>query len=67
VIVTQHPAARRKDLLVDLAGHLMSAQSAQIEGEIVRRGEGVGMFFAEDPTPALKRLLVELSGRVVLS
>ena len=59
------PRTRRRRVRVSssrCAGLLVLAQRAQVGGEVVGRGEGVGVVVAEDPAAAGEGVLVELRG-----
>ena len=40
------------DPLLDFGGLLVVTQRTQVEGEVVGRGQGVGVVLAQDPTSA---------------
>ena len=49
VVLPQDPASAGQGVLVEGAGLLVLTQRAQVAGEVVGRGEGVGVVLAQDP------------------
>ena len=67
MVVAQDPAAAGEGVLVEGAGLLVLAQRVQVDGEVVGRGEGVGVVVAQDPAAAGEGVLVEGAGLLVLA
>jgi hypothetical protein len=67
VVVTEHSAAAGEGILLELAGLFVVAQSAQVAGKVVGRGQGVGVVVAQYPTEAGEGVLLELAGLFVLA
>jgi hypothetical protein len=55
------------DPLLQLAGLPVLTQRMQVAGEVGGRGQGVGVVFAQDPTPAGEGVLVQGAGLLVLT
>ena len=65
MVLAQDPAAAGEGVLAEGAGLLVVAQRGQVAGEVVGRGEGVGVVVAQDPPAAGEGVLVEGAGLLV--
>ena len=52
MVIAEQPTAAGQGVLVQLAGRLILAQAAQVDGEVIRRGQGTGVVIAEYPAAA---------------
>ena len=67
MVLAQDPAAAGQGVLVEGAGLLVVTQCGQVGGEVVGRGEGVGVVLAQDPASAGQSVLVEGAGLLVVT
>ena len=67
MVVAETLATSLECVLVQVEGCLVLAQFIQAAGEIVGRGEGVGVVIAECAAAAFECVLVEVVGGLVLA
>jgi hypothetical protein len=67
VVLAQHPPPCGRSVLLKLAGALEVTQIPEGRGEVVHRGEGVGVVLAQHPSVRGQGLLLQRQGLLVLA
>jgi hypothetical protein len=67
VVLAQDAAAPGQGVFAQLPGRLPAADPQQADGQVVGRGQGIGMVLAQDAAAAGQGVFAQLPGRLMLA